>query len=186
MRTALLLVILAACSKQSEPPPLPSTTTTTTTATATSTATSTAISDVAWDVPSGWQTVPNPKTFRKATYTIPKAAGDSEDAELTVSQVGGTVDENIDRWAGQFGGQKSAVSRAEQKVGPLKVTVVTLEGKYTGGMTAAAQPKEGYALLAAIVEPVEPPYFFKMTGPKKTVNAARADFDRLVKSLRPK
>ena len=49
----------------------------------------------------------------------------------------------------------------------------------------AAGPKDGYALLGAIVETVTPT-FFKLTGPEKTVNAAKADFDKFIDSLRPK
>jgi hypothetical protein len=127
--------------------------------------------------------------MRKATYKIPKAAGDPEDAELTVTQVGGTIDANIERWVGQFGGAKDSLKRTREKVGTFDVTVVELAGKFAGsGMPGAppAAPKDNWALLGAIVEPLDPPYFFKMTGPKKTVAAARADFDRLVKSLRAK
>jgi hypothetical protein len=55
------------------------------------------------------------------------------------------------------------------------------------GTTAPPQqgPKPGYALLGAIVE-TSPPTFFKLTGPEKTVMAARADFDKLVDGLRAK
>jgi hypothetical protein len=153
------------------------------------TPTSKTIGDLAWDVPSTWQTGASPSAMRKATYKVPKAAGDPEDAEVSVTQIGGALDANVDRWVGQFGGDKSSLKRSEETVGPLKVTIVSLEGKYTGsGMPGApaAAPKDGYALVAAIVEPVDPPYFFKMTGPKKTVNAARADFEHLVKSLHAK
>ena len=38
----------------------------------------------------------------------------------------------------------------------------------------------------AVVETPVGPYFFKLTGPEKTVTAARADFDKLVASFRAK
>ena len=41
-------------------------------------------------------------------------------------------------------------------------------------------------VLAAIVEVGQAPYFFKVTGPEKSVVAARADFDKLVGSIRQK
>ena len=126
--------------------------------------------------------------MRKATYKIPKVAGDSDDPEVSVTQAGGGIDANIERWAGQFGGTKD-VKRATQKVGPFNVTIVEMKGTFAGsGMPGApaAGPKEHWALLGAIVEGVDPPYFFKMTGPEKSVAAARADFDKLVGSLRAK
>ena len=45
--------------------------------------------------------------------------------------------------------------------------------------------KPDYALLGAIVE-TQPPHFFKLTGPAKTVAAAKADFDKMVQSFRAK
>src|SRR5690242_1627382 len=38
-----------------------------------------AAGEVAWDVPAGWETAPNPNAMRKATYKIKRAAGDAED-----------------------------------------------------------------------------------------------------------
>lgn len=145
-------------------------------------------SDLAWDAPAAWQKAENPSPMRKATFKIPRAQGDAEDAELSVSQAGGTVDMNVTRWSGQFDNATAAVKRSEKKVGELKVTIVEITGKYSGsGMPGApaAGPKENYALLGAIVE-TTPPTFFKMTGPAKTVTGAKADFDKFIDSLRAK
>src|SRR5207302_1911498 len=126
----LALAAAAACSKQPEPEKTadkPAATTTMSSAAADphapsaassvqpATATPAAVSgssgaataagpeDIAWDAPASWVSAPNPSTMRKATYKIPKAAGDAEDAELAVSSAGGGVDANIKRWEQQFG-----------------------------------------------------------------------------------
>jgi hypothetical protein len=143
--------------------------------------------DVNYDPPAKWQKVESPSTMRKATFKIPRAAGDPEDAELAVSQAGGTMDMNVQRWVGQFS-KGAEVKRAEKKVGDLKVTVLELRGTYNGsGMPGAteATPKERFTLLGAIVE-TTPMTFFKMTGPDKTMAAAKSDFDKLVDSLKPR
>ena len=143
--------------------------------------------DVAWDAPASWQKAENPSPMRKATYKIPKAKGDAEDAELSVSQAGGSVDMNLQRWATQFS-PKAEIKRTEKKVGDLKVTVAELHGTFAGsGMpgAAAGAPKEKWAMLAAIVE-TTPPTFFKITGPENTVNGAKADFDKLLDGMRAK
>lgn len=144
-------------------------------------------SDVAFDAPASWQKAENPSPMRKATYKIPKAKGDPEDAELSVSQAGGTVDMNLQRWATQFS-PKAEIKRTDRKVGELKVTIAELHGTFSGsGMpgAAAAAPKEKWEMLAAIIE-TTPPTFFKMTGPENTVNAARADFEKLIDGVRAK
>jgi len=144
--------------------------------------------DVAWDAPAGWKAVESPSKMRKATYQIPRAEGDAEDAEMSVIQAGGTTEMNIQRWAGQFTQKSGEVKRTERKVGDLNVTVVEIHGTFAGsGMPGAPSgpPKEGYALLGAIVD-TSTPTFFKMTGPEKTVAAAKPAFDKLVDSLRAK
>jgi len=48
----------------------------------------------------------------------------------------------------------------------------------------ATGPKPGWALRGAIAEGPQGNVFFKLVGPKKTVEKAQADFDTLVKSLK--
>lgn len=143
--------------------------------------------DVFYDVPAGWQKVENPNAMRKATYKITRSGADAEDGELTVSQVGGTADLNIKRWGSQFEPLSAPAQKTEKEVSGLKVTRVEMRGTYRGMAMPGAEskPKDGYALLGAIVE-TSPPTFFKLTGPEKTVIAARGDFDKLVDSIRPK
>lgn len=143
--------------------------------------------DVTYDSPTKWQKVENPSPMRKATYKIPRAPGDPEDGELSVSQAGGGMEQNVKRWVGQFS-QGADVKRTEKQVGELKVTLLELKGTYNGsGMPGAtvATPKEHFTLLGAIVE-TSPQTFFKLTGPDKTMAAAKADFNKLVDSLHAK
>jgi hypothetical protein len=137
-----------------------------------------------WHAPPRWQLVPNASRFRLATYRIPHAAGDPDDAELSVTQAGGSVEANAERWIGQFdaAGQKTA-KRTPRRVGSLDVTVIEAQGTYSGGMVKDAASGSGYALLGAIVSTPGMPHFFKLTGPAKTVQAARSEFDQMIGGL---
>jgi hypothetical protein len=137
-----------------------------------------------WTPPARWQTVPSTSSMRIATYRIPHAPGDSEDAEMSVTQVGGSVDANIDRWIGQFDatGQKNA-KRTHRIIGTFAVSLVEIQGTYSGGMDPGG-PKASWALLGAIVETPGMPHFFKMTGPAKTVLAARTELDSMLGTLK--
>jgi diacylglycerol kinase family enzyme len=142
--------------------------------------------DLAWDVPAGWTTAPNPNPMRKATFKIPKAGGEAEDAELAVSAASGGVEPNVKRWEQQFGDAKAKTE--PRTVNGLKVTIVEIKGKFAGGgmMGAPAAPKDNQMLLGAIVDSGDRQHFFKMVGGEKTVTASRKDFDKLVSSLRAK
>lgn len=107
-----------------------------------------------------------------------------------MSQAGGSVDANVDRWIGQFGADANKTAkRTKKKIAGFDVTVVEVEGTFAGGMMGMKSdrgPSEGWALLGAIVETPGMPHFFKMTGPAKSVRAARAELDELLASLAPR
>lgn len=140
--------------------------------------------ELAWNAPPRWVSVPNPSAMRLATYKIPRAAGDPEDAELTVMQAGGSLEANIDRWAAQLGDEgKKTLKRRQERIAGLDVTIVEAEGTYEGGMGKDAHAIPNAALLGAIVPTPGSAHFFKMVGPARTVQASRDELRQLVASL---
>lgn len=209
---AITLAAAAACNKQPEPIPSekpadkPQATTTTSSASPPAASTGATAQpanaasgssgaapaagpeDLAWDAPASWVSAPNPSTMRKATYKIPKAGGDPEDAELAISAAAGGVEANIKRWEQQFGSEAKAKTEP-RNVNGLKVTVVEIKGKIApGGMMGmpSTGAKEHQMLLGAVVDAGDRQHFFKMVGGEKTVTAAKKDFDKFVSSLRAK
>lgn len=143
-------------------------------------------SDLAWDVPRRWNVMPNTSAMRLATYRVPRVPGDPDDCDVSVMQAGGSVDDNLARWIGQFGpdGARTA-KRTVRTVAGLTVTLLEVEGTYDGGMMSKdGRALTGWALYGAIVETSGMPHFFKMTGPAKSVAAAKGELDELVTSLR--
>jgi hypothetical protein len=140
--------------------------------------------ELAWDVPGKWTAGTNTSAIRRATYRIPVAAGDPDETELTVTTAGGTVDANIERWKGQF--KYPDLKRSNVDSHGVKITFVELRGTYLESMGAVGTPKPGQVLLGAIAETQPDLTFFKMTGPEKTVDAAKMDFFHLVETIRPK
>jgi hypothetical protein len=145
---------------------------------------------LSWKAPAGWSSDAHGSSMRLATYRIPKAAGDPEDAELAIfffgKDQGGPVVANVDRWLHQFSPDDAAAkpSMNIDQVNGVRVTRVSTEGTYASGMPGGpATPKRGYALLGAIAEGPGGNVFFKLTGPRKTVHAARAQFETMVASL---
>jgi hypothetical protein len=139
---------------------------------------------VEWKAPARWQLVPNTSTMRLATYRVPRAPGDAGDAELAITRAGGSADANAERWIRQFDdeGQKTA-KRTTRAVGLAEVVIVEVHGAYSGAMGKDGSSQAGWALIGAIVSSPGMPYFFKLTGPAKSVLAARSEFDALIGSL---
>jgi hypothetical protein len=99
---------------------------------------------------------------------------------------------NAQRWASQFSMPDGSpagknMKTSEIEVGGLKVILVEVGGTYNGGMTmsaAPAPPKPGYRLLGAVAPGPDANWYFKFTGPDATVNAQRAAFESMVRSLK--
>ena len=131
--------------------------------------------------------------MRRAQYAVPKAPGDPEDGECAVFYFGpgqgGDVQANLDRWASQFGdspGGKPVPSATPGMVAGMKVLKVSIEGTYkpSGMMAGDTTPRPGTLLLGAIVEGPDANWFFKCTGPRKTMESHRKEFDAMIDSVR--
>lgn len=152
--------------------------------------------EVTYTAPEGWLAHPPTSQMRKAEFRWPGAEG-NEDAELAVfffPGTGGSVQANLNRWYGQFkqtDGSVTAERAHTEKVeaNNLSITVTHVTGTYLKSQASMmpggpAEEKPNYAMLAAIVETTNGPWFFKATGPEVTINHWRPSFDEFVKSLR--
>jgi hypothetical protein len=115
------------------------------------------------------------------------AARDIQSSACTVVRAGGSTDANLQRWVDQFTDAEPA-KRTKQTVSGFAVSLLEVSGTFTaGGMAQStpAGPRRDWMLLGAVVETPEGAYFFKLTGPRASVRAARPDFDALIRSIAP-
>jgi hypothetical protein len=147
-----------------------------------------------FSVPAAWTRVPAPSDFRAAQMRIPRAGEDKDDGSLVLYHFGegkgGSVQENLERWYGQFTQpdgrpSKDAAVITMKTVNKLRITAVDLSGTYQGmGMGGAKEAaKPGYRMLAAIVEGQGGPWFWKAIGPEATIAGAKNGFDAMLTSL---
>ncbi len=156
------------------------------------------LAEVTWDTPEGWVSEQPASSFRKAQYRLPRAEGDPEDGELAVfffPGQGGTVEANVQRWIGQFnspdgGSAADSAQTSQRQVKGKTVTLVDVSGTYTasgmGPVAPAGPPRPDYRMLAAIIDTPSGPWFFKPTGPKRTIEKWEASFDGFVGTLEVK
>lgn len=143
--------------------------------------------------PESWKKETPKSSMRKAQMKIEPAKGDDEPAELLVFAFpsgAGSVESNIDRWEKQFidADKKTPKAKVEKKKGVnVDVTRVEVSGRYVAAVmpgSAEKNDKPNYRLLGAIVETKDTGYFFKLTGPEKTVSEATKGFDALIESMK--
>lgn len=131
--------------------------------------------------------------MRAAEWLVPRAPGDTEDAECFAITFGpgggGSVDANAERWIKQFDPQTSPPARTTRTVHGMKVTRVEVAGTYKAMQMPGTPPTSAqgsWRLIGAIVEAPSGTWFFKLTGPDATVKAAGKEMDALIDSFRPR
>ncbi|CAG0961260.1 hypothetical protein PHYC_00739 [Phycisphaerales bacterium] len=188
-----LTFLAAACEKKSPPPPAAPAPTTNPAPTTPPAAPSTpapagnsvSALGVNFTVPAGWQSAPPSNSMRLAEINVPDASGDPAKACLIVfSTAGGSVQSNMDRWAGQVADASGAPSKGEVKtrdIAGLKVSTAEFTGSYAGMGDGPA--KENWMLRGAIIEAPEGLLFIKMTGPAEQMSAAGPAFNTMIDNL---
>ena len=149
---------------------------------------------ISLQAPGSWIKKKPASRIVEVEFAVPKVEGDSADGRLTIMQAGGSVEDNIGRWIGQFTQADNKPTRdraviAEEEVAGQTVHTVDISGTYADrrGPFAPAVQRENYRMLAAIVVTKENgQQFIKLYGPRKTIAANEKAFDGFVKSLKVK
>ncbi len=145
------------------------------------------IGPLRWEAPENWRAVKPASNMRLAEYHLPPAS-EAEPATLTVFHFGkgggGSIQDNIDRWVGQFKEQTGEPEQTTRKVNGLDVHLVEATGTFNAGaMMGGGEAQPGWRMHAAIVETPAGNFFFKLTGPKETVSSHDKGFEAFVSSF---
>ncbi len=130
-------------------------------------------------LPAGWISETPSSSMRLAQARIPGAGGEGQ---LTVFYFGagggGGLEANLSRWIGQVNLDAGTQSRRETfDSGSFRITWIEVEGTIkpsTMGGPTEAQPDS--RMVAAVVEGLQGPWYFKATGPATTMEAQREAF----------
>lgn len=136
--------------------------------------------------PKGWPRKPPQSNFIQAEYVLPKAEGDSRDGRLTLSVVGGSLEDNIERWKGQFGGKPDKSHQEKIEVNGLAVTLVDLIGEFNDqpGPFAPGVKRADYRMIAAVIPVAGQLHFVKAVGPKRTLESHADKIQGFIRSVR--
>ncbi len=147
-----------------------------------------------FDAPAGWVSTPPASSMHTADFTLPKVAGDPEDAVVQIfffgANQGGSIQANIDRWVGQMDQPDGKASKDVAKPFALtshglKISGVDVTGTYTAAMSPNTPVnKPNFRQIAAVVETSGGAYYVKFFGPAKTVAKWNDSFNAFLKTIR--
>lgn len=132
------------------------------------------------NVPETWKQEKPKSNLRLAQFVIPKAKDDEEGGVLALFNfgAGGGVQANIDRWVGQFQPEEREVEISKGEIEKGQYYIVEISGTYNKPIgppvRRQSEPTPGSRMLGVILGIEEKGiFFFKMTGPDKTVAKER-------------
>ncbi len=143
------------------------------------------VNDITLSVPKIWKKTEVTSSMRKGQFTVPAAEGEKVAGELVIFHFGaggaGGVAANVNRWISQFAeeGRSQKAFQGTSREGRYMLLDVT--GTYNKPVGAPRLGKTevtpGSRMLAVIIDVKDKgPYFLKMTGSEKTIEAAAKDF----------
>jgi len=137
-------------------------------------------------VPDTWKAVKPSSSMRLMEF---KVGANNTDASMAVfKNIGGTIDDNLERWAGQFGYEliDQDVKITNEMINGIDFHIISILGTYTNTMAFSArnsETKNNYRLLGAIANTTDGLYYFKMTGPNAIINNEIEEFSYFIQSL---
>jgi hypothetical protein len=151
-------------------------------------------------LPGDWTPQSPAGQFRLLQFAVPKAPGDTAPALLIVFHFGkgggGTVEDNVKRWMGLMqqpeGTDVTKVAvRSQFTREGLRITTLDLPGTYQERPFPASDqvtPRPNYRMLAGVIETTreegDGPYFVRLVGPARSIEAAKGGWDALIASLK--
>jgi hypothetical protein len=134
--------------------------------------------------PVTWLWQPPSNKMILSEYVVPGRDG-ADQARIAVIPAGGTVEQNIERWKGQFrnkeGGPVEPTRVHKVEADGMPITLVEFAGDYRG-MSGVFSPDQLF--ITAIVEAPTGQIFIRFVGPSATVETNRQPFMEMIQGIK--
>lgn len=147
--------------------------------------------------PAEWTKVQPKSNIVQYEFTAPKVEDKTQAARITFTASGGTIEQNIDRWYGQFEQADKSATKDKAKVEKFDadgqtIHLIDIPGTFKDTMGAgpfapskAPTLRENYRMLGAIIETKGAGnHYVKITGPADTVEKLSEGFKKMLKELK--
>ena len=139
--------------------------------------------DVNLVTPDNWQKIEPKSSMRDSEYVIRNSKGEFN--LIVFKNIGGSVDQNINRWINQFSGDQNEkmplISKEIERNG-IKFTFLQNSGSFNGGMGQSEQ-FDNAALIGFIVQNSQNTYYYKAVAEVDVLHESKEDIiDTILKS----
>ena len=139
---------------------------------------------VRWEAPEDWRPERRRNDMRYAQYAVGSGEATAEMVVFHFGEGGGGVEENLQRWSGQFSDGPEPV-RDTREIAGMTVHLVDASGTYDADMAmiGGAGPIEDQRMIGAIAETASGRFFFRLLGDRQAVGAQEEAFEKFLGSL---
>lgn len=152
------------------------------------------LDEVKSKAPQSWVREKPANLLRAYQFRVPKVKEDAADAELSIQDARGSIEENIKRRKAEFtppeGKKIDDVFKVEKlKIGKANATVMDVSGTYLykerpQAPDSSAVPKPDYRMIAVVFDTKDGSYFIRLIGPEKTVAHHQKGFEEWLKAFK--
>jgi hypothetical protein len=144
------------------------------------------IGSVRLTAPEGWIRKKPQIAFVLAEFGLPRAEGDAEDAQLTVTAVGENTPKNLNRLREQLSSKPAQGAVEPLRIDGIEVILVDTSLDPANSQGPFAPPGGGgrYRVLNAIAPIGNKLYFIHCSGPEKTVGARAGEFRAFLQTMK--
>lgn len=138
---------------------------------------------IRWEAPAGW-TETRGQGMRVATF-VPQAAPGSECTLVVLGPAAGSLEANVERWAGQVGVTTITQEQITQACTPLEQVNAAFSGTLVDLSALVPAGTDQPSMLAAVLQGQGMSVFVKFTAPSAGLTGERARFLALCASIQP-
>ncbi len=139
-----------------------------------------------------WQKKKPQNNIIEYEFAVPKAEGDENDGRVTMMGAGGSVEQNLERWTGQFEQPDGGAAKAkikQEKIAGCDVHLLDISGTFKDKppFSGTEVKRPGYRMFAAVIVSKDlGNYFVKFYGPQRTVAENEKAFTKMIESIERK
>lgn len=136
--------------------------------------------NITFDIPASWREDANPNMV-DSRYYIDTTEGE---LQLTLTSMGGGLNQNIERWVKQVKTAGEGASRDNVTIAGVSCPRVDVRGDYNNRVGSDPGNKSNWRLIGIGVPNASRDFFVKLVGPRDAINEFKKDFQTFLDSGR--
>lgn len=135
---------------------------------------------ITFNIPAEWRELPD-QQFVDSKYIVTTSKGE---LELTLTSMGGGIDANMSRWAGQIQAAPTDPAQFDKlEIDGLSSTLLDVRGQYNSNVaTSNSGTKEDWRLVGIGIPVPNRDFFIRLVGPREGVAEFYEQFMAFVKA----